>query len=215
MHRTCGYMRTLLSLTFILFISSSFGQTKECFCVTDSFMNHNTTNCKKTVLKNGQKFYWQFNCKKIWLTLEFKNGRKITIDKVPLEYYSYTYRLGYHLFKEFSKTLLFRSGCPANGPCNFVLIDKSNGQKISEFGELIYDHTTDTIYDFILYLSSKSMLTLHYIDTGKKYKIKIDSKQINAVVPEYVFGSPSLSNNLLTLEYGTKKLLLDLSEYRC
>lgn len=206
-------MRTLLSLSFLLFIHSSFGQIRECFCSTDSFMNRNTTDCKTKFLKSGEKLYWQFSCKKIWLTLETRYGRKIIIDKVPVEYYSYTYRIGYHLFKEFSKSLLFRSGCPANGPCDFVLIDKSNGKKIAEFGELIYDHTTDTIYDFILYLSSKNTLTLHYIDTGKKYRIKIDAKQINAVIPEYMFHKISVNNNIATPNYGTKKLFLNLKKY--
>jgi len=165
------------------------------------------------MLKNGGKLYWQFNCKKIWLTLELISGRKITLDTVPIEFYAYTYRLGYDLFKEFSRSLLFRSGCPANGPCNFVLIDKSNGKKITEFGELVYSHTTDSIYGFILYLSSNIVLTLHYIDTGKKYRIKIDSTQINALVPEYSFSNPILNSNILTLDYGNKKLTIDLTKY--
>ncbi|MFI5152456.1 MAG: hypothetical protein ACHQET_03935 [Chitinophagales bacterium] len=176
-------------------------------------MNESTTDCKTTLLKDGSKLDWQFNCDKIWLTLEFKNGKKEIIDTVPIEYYDYTFRLGYHLFKEFANSLLFRSGCPANGPCNFVLLDKSNGKKISEFGELIYDHETGTIYDFILYLSSKDILTIHYIDTNKKYKIKIDSKQINSVVPEYMFHKISINGNLLTLDYGNKELILDLKKY--
>ena len=120
---------------------------------------------------------------------------------------------GYHLSKEFTKSLLFRSGCPANGPCNFVLIDKDNGENLKEFGQLIYNYDTDTIYDFILYLSSKDILTLHYVDTDKKYKIKIDSKQINAVIPEYMFTKVFVTNNVLTLQYGNSRLSLDLKKY--
>jgi len=206
-------MRFLLFLIFILLSFNASTQAKECNCNKDSLINQSTTDCKTILLKSGAKLYWQFNCNKIWLTLELKTGKKIIIDTVPIDYYGYTFRLGYHLFKEFAKSLLFRSGCPANGPCNFVLLNKDNGKKLTEFGELIYDHETDAVYDFILYLSSRSTLTLHYIDSNKKYKIKIDSKQVNSVIPEYAFHKIFVNDKLLTLEYGNKKILLDLKKY--
>jgi len=73
--------------------------------------------------------YWQFNCDNIWLTLENKSGNKFKIDEVPVDLYGYTYRLGYHLIKEYKNNLLFRSGCAATGPCSYILIDKNNGKK--------------------------------------------------------------------------------------
>lgn len=199
-------MRAFLFIALILQFKFSYGQKKECGCKSDSLINQYTTNCSTTHLKNGSKIYWQFNCNSIWLTLENKSGKRITLDKVPIEYYSYTYRLGYHLAKEYKKALLFKSGCPANGPCDFVLIDKTSGKKISEFGELIYDHTTNKFYDFVIYFSSPSSLVLHYIDTNKKYKFVVEPDNFNAVVPEYTFNEIYIKNNILTLTYDPVKV---------
>jgi len=207
-------LRALPFLMFLLFVQLSFGQQKQCECKLDTSINQFTTNCKTTLLNNGSKLYWQFNCNSIWLTLENKIGTKVIIDTVPIGLYSYTFRLGFQLAKEYKGSLLFRSGCPANGPCNFVLIDKSNGKKLKEFGELIYDHTSKKFYDFVIFLSSSHTLTLYYIDTNRKYKIPINSKDFKAVIQEYEFDDVIVKNNMLTLTYGVKKkIVLDLKQY--
>jgi hypothetical protein len=110
-------MKHILKILFILAFGQIFGQKKQCHCDTDTLMDGSTTSCKSTVLKNNSKLYWQYNCNRIWLTLENNKGKKIVINEVDVELYNYTYRLGYHFVKEFDKTILFRSGCPANGPC--------------------------------------------------------------------------------------------------
>ncbi len=119
-------------MTVFLF-HQSYGQKKDCFCDKDTLMNESTVDCKTIILKNSSKLYWQFNCGRIWLTLENANGKKKVIDEVKVELYAYAYRLGYHLIKEYKNTLLFRSGCPANGPCMYTVIDKTNGKKIKEY----------------------------------------------------------------------------------
>ncbi len=113
------------------------GQNNPCFCDKDTLMNEATVSCDTTTFSNNAKLYWQYNCDRIWLTLENVSGQKFEIDEVPVEFYNYTYRLGFHLIKEYDKTILFRSGCPANGPCIYSLIDKSNGQIITEFDQLL------------------------------------------------------------------------------
>jgi hypothetical protein len=206
-------MRLFLSLILVLIVYGSCAQANECFCSSDSMMNECMPDCKQILLKNGAKLYWQFNCDKIWLTLELRSSKRITIDTLPIEYYPYFDRLGYQFFKEFAKSLLFRSGCPANGPCNFVLLDKTNGKKLKDFGELIYDHDTRKIYNFLLYLSSDSTLILHYIGTNKRYKFKIDSREFNEIIPEYMFNKIAIENNLLRLQYGNKTILVNLNKY--
>ncbi len=214
------YCRNILFLIgFICQLEVCFAQKKECGCQSDSLINQYTTDCNTTYLKNGSKLYWQFNCKSIWLTLENKSGRRTTINTVPIDYYSLTYRIGYHLAKEYKNTLLFRSGCPANGPCNFVLLDKNTGKKIREFGELIYDHSTGQFYDFILYFSSKSSLTLHYIDTNKKYRITVNPEDFNSVTPEYMFDKIYIKKNILILTHPRRTenssgiIKIDLNKY--
>ena len=214
-------MRSFLFLVLLFSLKFSYGQQKQCSCKTDTLINHFTTDCKTTLLRNGSKLYWQFNCDSIWLTLQDKNGKKIIIDTVPIEYYAYTYRLGYRLVKEYENTLLFRSGCPANGSCNFNLVDKSSGKKLKQFGELIYDHDKEKFYDFIIYFSSKNYLTIYFIDDNKKYNIRINGDNFTSVVPEYQFDKINLSNNILTLVYNYEKdnkrkqgqITIDLKKY--
>jgi hypothetical protein len=88
-------MRAFLFLLLLLLLKPSYGQQKQCGCKTDTLINQFTTECKTRLLGNGSKLYWQFNCDSIWLTLQNKNGKKIIIDTVPIEYYPYTYRLGF------------------------------------------------------------------------------------------------------------------------
>ena len=64
-------------------------------------MNTTTVSCETFLLQNNSKLYWQNNCNRIWLTLENKNHQKIVLDEVNVNLFSYTYRLGYHLIKEF------------------------------------------------------------------------------------------------------------------
>lgn len=198
-------MRAFLLLAFLSLLKLSYGQQKQCGCKTDTLINQYTTDCKTTLLSNGSKLYWQFNCDSIWLTLQNKNGKKIILDTVPIEYYSYTYRLGYRLVKEYKNTLLFRSDCPANGPCNFNLVDKNSGKRLKQFGELIYDHDEKKFYDFIIYFSSKNYLTLYFIDDNRKYNIRINGDNFNSVVPEYQFNKIDLVGNILTLVYNYTK----------
>lgn len=200
------------------------GQITQCNCNADSLMNKATISCDTTILSNKSKLYWQFTCDKIWLTLENPRGQKVVIDQVPVEYYSYTYRLGFHLIKEFEKTVLFRSDCPANGPCIYTLIDKSTGRKTKEFGQLICIDTeiaeeTEYLFDFLVYpdLNYKN-LVIEYVNTRKKITIPFDFKKKNltAAIPEYQFDRMKLNENILTIYYTTSSnnqldLKIDLS----
>jgi hypothetical protein len=151
----------------IFFSYSLFGQSKQCDCSNDSLITKYTVKCKTTYLKNGSKLYWQFDCDKIWLTLQTKN-KKIIIDRVPIEYYNLTYRLGYHLVREFKTSLLFRGGCPANGPCEYTLIDKTSGLKIKQFGQIVDSPIKDYPYDFVIYLSkANDLLKIYFPDKRK------------------------------------------------
>jgi len=208
---------------FFLFISSSlFGQQKQCGCTTDSLMNEYTTDCKTTYLTNGFRLYWQFSCNNIWLTLQTKY-KKIIIDKVPVEYYSYTYRLGFHLLKEFKNSLLFREDCPANGPCSYTLINKFTGQKIKEFGQIVGSPVKNYPYNFVVYLSgANDLLKIYFPDTGKLLQKHINKNDFFYTVPIDQFDSIQLNKGNLLLSYETssndgishkKKIIIGISKY--
>ncbi len=109
------------------------------------------------------------------MTLESVNKKKVVIDKVPVELSGYTYRLGFHLIREYKKSLLFRIGCGATGPCSYVLIDKFSGKKLNAFDQLIcidtdiqLDSPHNYNYDFIVFFSDNSDdIIVYWIDDKK------------------------------------------------
>ncbi|PWN63294.1 hypothetical protein [Chryseobacterium oncorhynchi] len=216
-------MNTLITFTFFIFtFGPLYGQKKQCHCNKDTLMNNATVSCETRMLKNKAQLYWQYNCDKIWLTLETSKRKKITIDKVPVEYYGYIYRLGFHFVKEFNNSILFRSGCAANGPCIYTLIDKTRGKKIDEFGQLICIDTDikdekKYPFEFLVYADSNyKRIIIYYPDTKKVLKVPFDFEKNNvtAVIPEYQFDRMEVSGNILTLYYTTsedKKLNLKIN----
>lgn len=191
-----------------------------CFCDEDTLINNFTIACDTAKLSNNTKLYWQFNCDRIWLTLENISGQKIVINEVPIGLNPYTYRLGFQLIKEFDKTILFRNDCAATGPCVYTLIEKNTGAKIEEFEQLVCIDAVDEKYDFdfIVYLSNDSdHLVIYFVDTKKTLEIPFTESLTNSAYPQDQFDQMILQNDTLSLTYGLsdnikKTLLIDLNE---
>lgn len=204
------YFSFLLLFIPMLFLS----QHNHCFCAENPEMNEATTFCETTVLKNGSKLYWQYNCEKIWLTLENKNG-KIEIDQLDVSNYALTYRLGFYFIKEYNNSILFRSGCGASGPCSYVLIDKSTGNKLKEFQQLICIDTDVKLekphpyeFNFVVSLSTETNhLVIYFIDTQKIIKFPFSEKLVYAI-PENQFTKMEVKNDKLLLTYDTSQNIL-------
>ena len=161
------------------------------------------------MFSNASKLYWQFNCDSVWLTLENISKQKKVIDQVPIELSDLTYRLGYHLIKEFKNAILFRHGCPATGPCYYKLLDKTTGTVLKESGQLICidtDVRVDSAYkykfNFIVYLSvDTEEIIVYFVDSNKTQKHPFTEKLTAAVLPEMQFDKMVLKNNILTITY--------------
>jgi hypothetical protein len=201
----------LVALLATFLVGHARGQSV-CGCLAsgsdESVLMKESVRCDTTFLKNRSLLYYQFNCDSIWLTLEDVRGRRKILFSMDAAMYGYTYRLGYQLMKEFSSSLLFRHGCPANGPCDYSLLDKETGKKIMGFGDLIYDGH-DTLSDFIVYFTSYShaSITLHFINTGKKHLFKVNPARFSSgeyLVPEQQFYTVSVSQNSLELKHRFK-----------
>ena len=180
-------------------------QQKNCFCENDSLMNEATVSCDTLYLKNGSQLYWQFTCDRIWLTLRNTSGQTYTLNEVDAALYSYTYRLGYHFIKEFGTKILFRSGCPANGPCDYVLIDTVSGKIIKEFNQLIQIDTdlngTSYAFPFVVYFNAeRNKLVAENIYNHKK-TFKKFNPETSRLIPEYIFTSMKVTGNKLYLYY--------------
>ena len=206
-------MKQLSILVLLLFFIQSFGQKKPCFCEKDSLMSE-AVNCDTIFLKNHSKLYWQLNCNRIWLTLENAKKTKIVIDEPDVNLYEYTYRLGFHLIREYKNSILFRTDCGASGPCSYILIDKTTGKRIQEFGQLICIDTDSQYrrksyqypFDFIVYLDEDvkgvQNLVVYYIDTKKTIKVPF-KEELTAAIPQEQFDTMTVKNNVLSIFYET------------
>jgi hypothetical protein len=204
-------MRYITAAILLTIAANAMAQQRQCHWYKDSLMNGATISCETATLKNNSTLYWQYNCDRIWLTLENKNGKKTVIDELEPSLFTYTYRLGYHLIKEYNSSLLFRSGCPANGPCHYTLIDKSNGKKLKALQPLICVDTDNRLesphpyeYDFVVYFSENhDSLVVYYIDSKKYVHIPFNPKnnKLSSPIPEQQFTHMKKSNDILTLTY--------------
>jgi len=205
---------SLLILIILLFgCTFSSAQKKQCFCAAGPTMNGSSNGCATKKLSNGAKLYWQYTCKRIWFTLETAKRKKIVIDEIPIDLGDLTFRLGFHFIKEFNRGVLFRGGCPANGPCNYTLIDKNNGRVLKRLNQLIRIDTEAFSepahpyeYDFVVYFSAKyDRLIVLYIDSNKHWSIPFDAEKngVSALTPEYQFKKMTLKDSVLTLFYVT------------
>lgn len=155
---------------------------------------------------NGDKLYWQYNCRSIWLTLQTTKNKKIIIDHVDTAYHSFAYRLGYNLIKEFNNSLLFSSRCPANGPCNYVLVDKNSGRIIRKFNVLINEPRKGYELNFVAYLPNlKNYIVLYFPDSKKQLQIPIDKNGLFWSTPEYQFEEIQIKDNTAILTYETSR----------
>jgi hypothetical protein len=211
-------MKYIPLLALFFYLPAAYGQQAACHCDKNTDMNSATVSCDTTVLDNGSKLYWQYNCDRIWLTLENTRKEKYVIDEVSPDLYGYTYRLGFHLEREYRNSLLFRSGCPANGPCIYTLVDKSNGKELKTINQLIGidvavhdDKVSKSNKDYIVYLSDESDSILVYaVDAGKTIKVPFE-ETMSADIPQRQFGKMEIKGNILVLSYegneeGTKIL---------
>lgn len=210
-------------IALIVFLTyTSFGVNSNCLCNKDTSYNEPLINCDTTVLRNNSILYWQYDCDKMWLTLENESKQKYVIDDIESALYGIHYRLVFQLLQEYENTLLFKYSCPANGPCNHILIDKTNGNEIKKIGELIdlSDNFDDSIQDinrFIMYFSNdNSHILVHFINSQKLLAIPFNEKLKYKLIPEYNFYEIRFENNKIELEYENeddeiKIFFIDLS----
>lgn len=222
-------MKNLFAFFFFLLLHSQAikvcGQN-HCNC-TESYGD--IISCDTTFLKNRGLLYYQYTCDSVWLTLQQENGSKVvlysdtTVDLFPLNY-----RLGYYLIGEYDSTLLFRYGCPANGPCNIaivhkrlgrVLVDQSQREILNEI-DIIDAMNEEAIKasNYLLYFDEKSrFLNLFFLKTGKRYAIPTKSLQLPSD-PDYTLDGVKKVGRKLQLTYkyynGTNLLrFINLDRY--
>lgn len=190
-------MKQFLTIILTLSTALSFGQNL-CSCDSSEYQNH-SVNCDIDTLRSGDLLYYQHNCDSIWLTLD-KGYKKIILFSTEPDLHQYHYRLDPQLVNEFKDHLLFRYGCPANGPCSHFAVDKKTGEKTAEFYELIFKGKGATI-DFVVGLDYMKIKVFN-LKTNEIDSIPFDSDKLTSIIPEYQFDEGKVKDGFLILPYS-------------
>lgn len=168
-------------------------------------------SCETTAFQNGAKIYWQFDCNSSWIT--FDNGglkKKIfELDKTEMEFSG---RLGYKSWTEFENSFLIEnslvSGCCQ--PDEYILYDKSSGDKISDLGTLVFIEKSGQ-KPFLLTLKGNDDLLFTGLNSNRSYVVKIPKDKIdktmknsNELYAQNLFQKVQMKNGLLSMELRYK-----------
>ena len=205
-------VRNYLTCILIILTFICFGQNI-CSCESNQQQNK-SIGCDIDILGNGDLLYYQHNCDSIWLILD-KGDQKINLFTTETDLYGYHYRLDPKLVNEFEEYLLFRYGCPANGPCNHFAVNKATGDKTADFYELIFKGE-NSLTNFVVALDYMN-IKIHNLKTNETDSIPFDTERLTAIIPEYHFDKGKISKGILYLPYsyqddGTEKLMNETIE---
>lgn len=168
-----------------------------CYCNKGEF--DFTIDCDTTVLSNGRLLFYQLNCDDAWLTLQTKDTSVIICSMGDLG--NLSYRLGHQLIREYNRGLLFRHGCPANGPCEYSLLDKETGNTIKDYGMLI--DWADSLYSYVVYFGDAlNKIYVEDVETGEKVSVKVHNKHFQYPQLWYQFNDAELVGNTLNITYA-------------
>lgn len=222
-------------LIFILLVVySSIAKAQMCSCNTDSSLNE-LIDCSPVIFDNGAKLFWSFSCDSSWLTYENAKKRDILFS---MELVNYTGRLGFSYANEYKRYFLIRndviSGCCS--PPEYYLFDKETGKQKANLGRVLFIDTNNNQPIIVKITNSNytdkttkyTSITIHNIDTEKKYLILLSANEIDDALknaremyPEYLFEEPQLSNQELKLRYiisrqplKKKTITIKLNKYK-
>jgi hypothetical protein len=224
-------MRYRLILLSLYISTISYGQN--CHCEDNPELNE-IVSCDTISFSNKAKLYRRFNCDSSWLTFESKLGKKTVLYSLEQPLIELTERLGYQYIQEYQKSFLIMnnliSGCCT--PPEYLLFSKDNGQLIKNIGGVVY-YSERRSNNFLLYFTNSSLnsLTLFYVDTGKRFNIRLPVGRFTTTLEktgdlygEYLFDEASLANTKFSIGYRyqrnekadkwyTGKVTIDLNQY--
>lgn len=191
-----------------------------CSCDHEHALNTDIWFCDTLILSDQSILYWRYNCDRIWLTLENRNGQRIVVDDLPAESMPILHRIGAFLVKEFDETLLFQRDCAATGTCFYFLVEKNTGSVVREFPQLIgidWEMKSYT-FDFVAYLSEESdEIHIYFPNESRTCSVPISDLNRQTAYPEFSFTEMTLFKEVLTLKYTSNsnkeiELFIDMNQ---
>lgn len=220
-------------ISIVVFFFSTYTYAQQCNCDGDSILKR-SISCRPTYFKNHTKLYRQFNCDSSWLTFENRRGIKKSIYSLEAGLMDYTERVGYQYATEFKTTFLIQnnviSGCCT--PPEFILFNKTSGEKIKNFGPLIF-YSENIKYPFVIYINDDALnlLSFYDVNTKKVFTIVLPKNKLLGTIknrsemyPEHLFEEPQITGNrfLVSFRYQNAgksdnwhnyKVVVDLKKY--
>ena len=193
-------------------IVSNLSSAQNCICEIKPELNE-IISCKKTIFKNGAKIYREFNCDSSWVV--FENKKKKILFSLDKELIELTGRLGFANWTEYKKTFLVEyhtiSGCC--DPYEYILFNKTNGNKIADIGRAIYFSEKEVFPYFVTLDKNKSyFLSFLNLETSNIFKIYLPKGRIdktlkitNTIFPETLFEKGEIKNGLFIITYRYKR----------
>lgn len=199
-----------ISPIFILFFTFSvYGQ--QCSCSQKPELK-DVLSCEATLLQNGAKIYWEYDCNSSWITFQ-KGKEKRKIFELEKEFIALSGKLGYRNWTEYKNSFLIEnslaSGCCQ--PAEYILYDKNNGRKITELGTVIFiSDTKDQPYTVTL--KNNHQLLYTNLNNNRSYPVKIPEnlientlKNSEELYPENLFESIHVKNKMLFISLRYKE----------
>ncbi|MBL4676763.1 MAG: hypothetical protein JKY70_11260 [Mucilaginibacter sp.] len=217
-----------LILGLLFFITPASAQ-EQCACGTNKKLSE-LIDCKPIKLKNQAQLYWQFNCDSSWLTFKSKSGIKKIIYSMPIAI-EHTGQLGYSFATEYKQGFLIKNdviaGCCA--PPRFILFDKNTGDKLVDYGPLLF-YSKDYQIPVVAYYRDDAII-IRNVGTNKlnivnlpKGLIPHSQKAGERPAPEYLFDTETAGKDLIiTYRYlkpnpneswQKESVKIDLEKYR-
>jgi len=196
-------------LLIFLFLFPFTGIAQHCGCANDSpDMKLGMPSCKKTVLNNNAKIYWQYDCNLSWLVFENSRHQKTRLYNMDRAFFP-PGGIGLDFAAEYPTHFLLTnriiSGCCA--PLEVILYNKETGRKQKNFGPVIF-FSKQKEYPYIGFFTSPTYnsIIIQNVETNGKIKLSMPFNRLKKSLslsgdnPALLF-SPVMKNGLLQLNY--------------
>jgi len=185
--------------------------------------------CQTETLKNNAKVFYHYDCDSLYITLLGTTGDTIQLFTQVMEL-THPLRMVPRIEQDAQNTVLFNTYCSGGFEfCSWKLIDKSTGNSLADFNNIIFN---DTLQNTILHMTDDYSLKLYVMDAKKEFNIDYSREKCEKAISSLCSGYyPSdffaveqpdathlkvtykILDEAISKECQDESLLIDLNEY--
>jgi hypothetical protein len=185
--------------------------------------------CHTEELKNNAKVFYHYDCDSLYVTMLGTTGDTIQLFTQVMEL-THPLRLVPRIEQDAQNTVLFNTYCSGGFEfCSWKLIDKSTGNSLADFNNIIFN---DTLQNTILHMTDDYSLKLYVMDAKKEFNIEYSREKCEKAIssfcsgysPRYFFAveqpdathlkvTYKILDEAISKECQDESIMIDLSEY--